>query len=267
MTAPPAPGRLCLPLAAAAALAVAAASFAPPLPKGKDNAGARPDTEEAKPAVDLDTAATDARLARRDAANRAVSTGNLKQLGIALLYYHDVTARFPADVVAKGGKALLSWRVQLLPYLEQEELYKQLNLDEPWDSKHNRKLLEKMPKVFASPRVTLKRKGYTVYQGFTGPGAFFHSGKAARVMRSFQDGLANTIAVVEASSAVPWTKPADVPFDPKKDVPGFGKAYGGSPLALLGDGTVRTLDLRNLSKRTLKAAVTIDGGEALGGDW
>jgi hypothetical protein len=68
----------------------------------------------------------------------------------------------PTDIVDKNGKVLLSWRVLLLPYLEEGALYKQLKLDEPWDSKHNKKLLEKMPKVFASPRVTLKRKGLTV---------------------------------------------------------------------------------------------------------
>jgi hypothetical protein len=72
---------------------------------------------------------------------------------------------------------------------------------------------------------------------------------------------------VEATTAVPWTKPADIPFDEKKEVAKFGKAYGESPVALLGDGSTRTLDLKKISKETLKAAITISGGEVLGNDW
>ena len=130
MTAPPCLKRLSLPLAALAALAAASTSFAPPLPKGKENPAAQGETEEAKPAVDLAKAATDERLARQAARNRAVSTNNLKQIGLAMHNYLDVHGRFPADVVGKGGKVLLSWRVLLLPYLEQDNLYRQLNFNQ-----------------------------------------------------------------------------------------------------------------------------------------
>jgi Protein of unknown function (DUF1559) len=266
MTAPTFP-RLCLAIAALAALAFASTSFAPPLPKGKASASAPAETEEAKPAVDPAKLATDEALLLQNKRNLAASTNNLKQIGLAIHSYHDVHGKLPADVVDKRGKVLLSWRVLLLPYVEQEELYKQFRLDEPWDSKHNRKLLEKMPKVFASPRVALKRKGYTVYQGFSGPEALFHSGKPGRRLADITDGLSNTIMTVEATTAVPWTKPADLPFDSKKRVAKFGKAYGEMPAALLGDGSVRRLLLKNMSEETLKAAITIAGGEILGNDW
>jgi len=72
---------------------------------------------------------------------------------------------------------------------------------------------------------------------------------------------------VESSVAVPWTKPADLPFDPKKDLPDFGQAYGNKSLSVLCDGTVRTLDLKTLTAITLKSAITIAGGEVLGADW
>jgi hypothetical protein len=259
---------LCFPLAVAAALLVASTGYAPPLPKGKNNPEPEAkETEEAKPAVDLTKAATDAKVARLAAEHRAASTNNLKQIGLALHNYEAVHGKFPADVVDRNGKVLLSWRVLLLPYLEENNLYRQLKLDEPWDSKHNKKLLEKMPKVFSSPRVALKKKGYTAYQGLNGPGAFFDSGKPGRPILTITDGTSNTIAVVEATTAVPWTKPADVPFDPKKDVVQFGKAFGERPLAVLCDGSTRLLDLKKLSKETLKAAVTINGGEVMGNDW
>src|SRR5262249_31404548 len=143
--------------------------------------------------------------------------------------------KLSGDVLGKDGKPLLSWRVQLLPYIEEERskdflapppavpkkgplepLFKQFKLHEPWDSKHNLALLDRMPAVFASPRVSVKRKGYTVYQVFTGPEAVFHAGKARFGIGTVPDGTSNTLFAVEASTAVPWTKPADLAFDKDK---------------------------------------------------
>jgi hypothetical protein len=146
-------------------------------------------------------------------------------------------------------------------------MYKKFKLDEPWDSKNNRELVEKMPDVFSSPRVVVKKKGFTVYQGFAGTGALFQPGAKHRFPASISDGTANTIMAVESSVAVPWTKPADLPFDAKKDLPDIGKAYGAKPLAVLCDGSVRTLNLKKIKPETLKAAITIAGGEVLGKDW
>ena len=53
----------------------------------------------------------------------------------------------------------------------------------------------------------------------------------------------------------------------KQDLPNFGKAYAAVPLAALCDGSVRALDLTKVSARTLKSAITVAGGEILGGDW
>jgi hypothetical protein len=81
--------------------------------------------------------------------------------------YNDVNAHLPlAATTDKKGKALLSWRVALLPYLEEQELYKQFKLDEPWDSAHNKKLLSKMPAVFAPPGVKTRQPFTTFYQVF-----------------------------------------------------------------------------------------------------
>src|SRR4051812_8087768 len=201
------------------------------------------------------------------ARQRDASLLNLKQLAIAVhSYADDHKGMLPRDVTDKDGKPLLSWRVHLLPYLEQGELYKQFKLDQPWDSEHNKKLLARMPKVFASPRVKVKEPGHTVCQGFAGPGSVFEPGKEWGLAQ-LPDGTSNTILAVEASVAVAWTRPADLPFDEKKDLPDFGKAYAATPLAVLCDGSVRTLDLTKLSATTLKAAITTAGGEVLGADW
>src|SRR5207249_4166982 len=144
---------------------------------------------------------------------------NLKAIALATITYADSNAgQLPRDITDKDGKVLLSWRVQILGYLDQDDLYRKFKFDEPWDSKDNLELVEKMPEVFSSPRVVVKSKGFTVYQGFAGPGALFEPGKKHRFPASIADGTSNTILAVESSMAVPWTKPVDLPFDEKKDL-------------------------------------------------
>jgi len=244
-------------------VALAATALAAPAPTRDP----MPAVEPAEPAIDPAKLADDADLRRMDARNRNASSNNLKQIALAFHNYAGANEiRLPGNIEVKG-KALLSWRVLILPYIEEEKLFKEFKLDEPWDSKHNIKLLERMPKVFDSPRVTVKKKGYTVYQTFYGPDAVFGPGPAKSFPASIPDGTSNTILAVESSTAVPWTKPADIPFDMKKNLPDFGKAYGRKPLAALLDGSVRILDLNKISAETLKNAINPADGNPLGADW
>ncbi len=74
-------------------------------------------------------------FASRSAAHRAQCTNNLKQIALAYHNVHSATNTFPPPAIAdKDGKPLLSWRVAILPYVEQQELYNKFKLDEPWDS-------------------------------------------------------------------------------------------------------------------------------------
>src|SRR5262245_32263376 len=127
----------------------------------------------------------------------------------------------PAVVYGEDGKPLLSWRVLILPYVEQGELYKQFKLDEPWDSPHNLELLPKMPDVYAAPP---RRAGkfppfHTICHIFVGKGTPFEEGKALRLKDDFPDGLSNTLLVIEAGKPVPWTKPENLEYDPDKPLP------------------------------------------------
>src|SRR5262249_5499853 len=141
--------------------------------------------------------------------------------------YHDVNKHFPPQAVySPDGKPLLSWRVLILPYLEKDDLYKEFHLDEPWDSEHNKKLLAKMPKTYAMPGRQEKEPTETFYQGFAGKGAFF-DGKQGTKIVDITDGASNTIMVVEAAKAVPWSKPEDIPFDAGKPLPKLGGHFGG----------------------------------------
>ncbi|MDP1563743.1 MAG: DUF1559 domain-containing protein [Pirellulaceae bacterium] len=153
----------------------------------------------------------------RDAARRTQSQNNLHNIVLACHNYHDSMGRFPAAFSQSDDKEpLLSWRVHILPYLEQQNLYDRFKLDEPWDSPHNLALLELMPDLYRGAN-SQAPPGYTVYLGVTGKDAPFGmpsrtgQGSAASGYRfaDFVDGSSNTIMGLEVSDelAVPWTKP------------------------------------------------------------
>jgi len=164
------------------------------------------------------------------------SQNNLKQIGIAIHTYNDTYNAIPANVVDKDGKAILSWRVHLLPYMEESGLYKEFKLDEPWDSKTNKPLIEKMPKEYQPIRVKAE-KGHTFYRGFNGPDTVFEAGKEFSLVQ-VRDGTSNTILVVEAGESCVWTKPDDLPYNAKKPLPKLGGLFDGDFHVLMGDGSV-----------------------------
>jgi Protein of unknown function (DUF1559) len=189
-------------------------------------------------------------------------TDQLKEIGLALHNYHDCFKGFPAAAICdKNGKPLLSWRVALLPFLEEDNLYREFKLDEPWDSKHNKALLKKIPKVYAPPGLKTKNPFSTFYRPFVGKGAAFEPNQRLRY-GNFQDGLSNTLMVMEAGQAVPWTKPDDLPYDPKKPLPKLGGMCKDGFHALFGDGSVQFFK-KKIDPKILHALITRDGGEVI----
>jgi hypothetical protein len=180
--------------------------------------------------------------AAREAARRNASINNMRQIGLALLNHHDIYKSFPARaIVDKQGKPLLSWRVQILPYIEENELYKQFRLDEPWDSEHNKKLLAKMPTVYRNPNLPDDTK--TNYLVPVGEDTIFSGEEGAR-LRDIRDGTSKTIMVVEvdADRAVPWTKPDDYEVEAKDPLAGLGHFRAGDIfLAAFADCSVRPI--------------------------
>jgi hypothetical protein len=209
-------------------------------------------------------AAVELAMRMRKGASRAQSTNNLRQIAIAMYNYQDTNKAFPPQAIYdKNGKALLSWRVLILPYLDQDALYKEFKLDEPWDSPQNKKLLAKMPRTYQMGAP--KEKFGTFYQGFVGPKAFFE-GKRGIGVGDIKDGTSNTIMIVEAGKDVPWTKPEDLPFDAGKPLPKLGGAFPGQGFtAAFCDGSVRFFSA-NAKEATLKKYITRNGGEAIKDD-
>jgi hypothetical protein len=218
----------------------------------------------------------------QSAAAQQQSRTNLKQIGIAMHNYNDTYGRLPPAVVYdRNGKPLYSWRVLLLPYVEEDALYRQFHLDEPWDSPHNKPLLARMPKIYAPPGSPPKEPYATYYQVFDGPGAAFDSGKGkglrpfaiggpetmeggvpSRIPASFPDGTSNTFLVVEAGDPVPWSQPADLPWDPNAPLPKLGGLFNGDFNVVLGDASTRLVP-KKADEKIIRAYITANGAEPL----
>jgi hypothetical protein len=199
----------------------------------------------------------------RVGAQRMQSANNLKQLALAMHNYNATHGHLPPDAIRDGAsKALLSWRVAILPYIEQEELYKEFKLDEPWDSEHNKKLIARMPPLFAPLNAKPKDPHSTFYQVLTGPTTVFEGPGGAK-FQDIVDGTSNTLLIVEAAEAAPWTKPADVSYDPNKAAPKLGGVeFPDGFWGAFCDGSVRFLR-KDLDERTLRGLITRNGGEVI----
>ena len=203
--------------------------------------------------------------ASRAAAVRSQATNNLKQIGLAMHNYHDVHASLPpAASHDDDDKPLLSWRVHVLPYVEQNELYKEFHLDEPWDSEHNKKLIPRMPAVYRTPNRPDIEDGKTVYLVSRGEGTLFEGFDGPR-FQEITDGTSNTIMAVEASPerAVIWTAPNDLDYDPAQPLAGLGGIHANGFLVLFADGSVRFV-AQSVDQKMLKALFTAAGGEVIG---
>ncbi|MBA4189033.1 MAG: hypothetical protein C0467_13630 [Planctomycetaceae bacterium] len=206
------------------------------------------------------------------------SSGNLKQIYVAMSKHAAAKGWTPASsvVVPPNTKPELglSWRVHLLPYLDQDELFKKFKLDEPWDSATNKSLIGLMPKVYTSPAASAN-PGYTYYQVFAGSQTAFPPGglramEFGNVVYAFSDatdGTANTIMTIEAGDPVIWTKPDDLIYDPKKPLPKLTLRDNPQVLICLCDGTVLTIDTSRLPEKTLRTAIVRNDGEALAAEW
>ena len=179
----------------------------------------------------------------RGAARRAQSMNNSKQMLLALHNYADVNKAFPAQAnYDDNGRPMLSWRVHVLPYIDEQDLYDEFHLDEPWDSPHNKQLIPRMPRVYVCPDIPYNGDGKTVYLGVAGEGMAFDGTKGRKLM-DFTDGTSNSAVMVEVdpSRAVVWTKPED--YNVKKGDPldGLRAIRPGGFSVGMADGSVRII--------------------------
>jgi prepilin-type N-terminal cleavage/methylation domain-containing protein/prepilin-type processing-associated H-X9-DG protein len=249
----------------------------------------------------------------RGAAARAQCQNNLKQLVLALHIYHD-TGRptpFPSTVSPNSPKVeafppgcfgsgsnpedRLSWMVVLLPYLEQDPLYRQFDLEKGYAA--NLPAAQKSLKMFLCPTSHEATTGDAVscYVAMSGigpdaakqpagaPGNGFMGYDRVTSINMIKDGTSNTIALMETRVGLgPWASggpstlrgfdPADVPpigdnrpFGGHRESRTFGKHYDGANAAMA-DGSVRFIP-STVDAKKLAAAITITGGEPIDLDY
>jgi len=208
--------------------------------------------------------------------DRTGSALNLRQIGLAMNVYHAAHNRFPpAYTTDKDDKPLLSWRVLILPYIDQADLYRQFHLDEPWDSPHNHKLVKRMPGVYECPvgaipsgrnEMRLVLEGETCYQTLRGEKTAFPGKEGVNLEQiNMADGASYTIAAVEARNPVVWTKPDDYRYDEKNPAAGLLFAPGGICHVVFCDAHTAEIPASTSAKR-LNALFTRNGGEPLWGE-
>lgn len=198
-----------------------------------------------------------------DPAQIQEALAKLRKIQIAIANYESAYKRLghsASDPHPDGHNPKLSWRVLLLPFLDQRPLFDQFHLDEPWDSPHNQQVAKQMPEVY---RLSQSETGTTRFQVIQGEDMIFGSSKRAR-FGDVSDGMSNTILalVVGSNKAVPWTQPEDFKFDKTAPVESLGTYQDGMiPIALGFDAPVLIGTTVDDSK--LLAMATARAGEAI----
>jgi RNA polymerase sigma factor (sigma-70 family) len=199
----------------------------------------------------------------KEAMARTKSANNLKQLLLALHNFHDTYGRLPGvAITSTDGTPLLSWRVAILPFIEQDNLYRQFHLNEPWNSAHNRTLIGKIPMLYVRPGEAPKAPFKTYYRSFVGPDAFFSGHGGRKMPDSFPKGTSNALAIFEAGEGVVWTAPDEIPYSVERPLPPFGNWFtNGFHIGLM-DGSVRMLP-HKFDETIMRGLISVAEGQVV----
>lgn len=209
--------------------------------------------------------------AAREAARRSACSNNIRQIALALHSYHDNYKMLPpAYTTDAEGRPLHSWRVLILPYMEQGALYARIDLSKPWDAPENAFLAEQMPSVYACPSDPDVRSNTTHYVVIVGEEAIFQPNGALSLSQLTNgDGAMNTIMVVESTDPVAWMSPEDLNLDEMSFVindsagSAIGSHHPGGANAAFGDASVRFLSEGQFPPEAVRGLTTARGGEVV----
>ncbi len=212
--------------------------------------------------------------AAREAARRMQCVNKMKQITLALHNYHDTQGSLPPlYTVDENGKPLHSWRVLLLPFLEQNVLYEQIKLDEPWDSEHNKQFHDLVLDVYKCPTNSKVKPGAACcYSAIAGQGLVANKKPDLRrgehTMARLRDGTSNTVFTVEVKEPFCWMDPtADLTLEElEKGINApegrAGSFHPGGMNIGLFDGAIRFI-ANSIDKTVLRALATPADGEAV----
>jgi hypothetical protein len=139
------------------------------------------------------------------------------------------------------------------------------NFFEPWDGPNNRKLADRMPRMFAFSGARQPGNTTTNYLAVVGAETVW-PGATTVTTTDITDASSQTILLVESQDAnIHWMEPRDLSFanmDFRIKTPGSINSPYSDPAVVMLDGSVQRL-LPGLQPDTLRALLTIRGGESL----
>ena len=204
-----------------------------------------------------------------EANKKHTSLNNLKIVGLAVHNYCSMYEdRLPTAIVDDQKKPLLSIRVQLLPYMEEDGLYRMLDKKQAWDAAPNKPLLTPRPRFLADPQNPGLTPDATPYRFFVGPNTIWSEpGQQTRYsIANLPDGTSNTILCVGATDGVPWSKPEELTYVPNQTIAKLGPPGKNFIIVAMCDGSVRFVS-KSISDQTFRNAVNPADGNLLGPDW
>ncbi len=225
----------------------------------------------------------------REAARRSQCGNNLRQIGLAMHLYHEAHETFPAGGVewrpwGDTTKRQLAWSAFLLPYLEQQNLYDEIDLTKAFDAPENGGPAATVLSVYVCPSSTRGKqlvdgRGPCDYGGIYGERISSPNNPPKGTMlydcwistAEIRDGTSNTLLISEDSQWADgqWINGRNI-FDQAFAInaaPAYENdirsLHPGGAMAVLGDGSVRFLG-ENMELETLAAICTRAGGEVVG---
>jgi hypothetical protein len=206
----------------------------------------------------------------REAASRAQSSNNMKEVALAAHNHEATYTHLPAPfVVPPPGATVpvqdrLSWRASLLPYMGHDNLFKQLKPDQPWNGPANGGPANTVIKAYGDPLDPVAPA--TRFRCFYDNGAAFSSDPTRRAtFPGMPDGTANVILYVESADTVPWAQFNDFRFEPTGPLPQLGHQKRAGFLVAMADGSVKFVN-KSVSPDVLKRCITASDGAGLGTD-
>jgi prepilin-type processing-associated H-X9-DG protein len=199
--------------------------------------------------------------AARTAARRALSSNNLRQIGLALHNYHDTFKTFPpAYIPNDDGSPRTSWRTMILPFVDEQGLFDNYDFDVDWDDPANALARNTQIQHYQSPHA-VSRPNATNYFVITGSGTMFDGATPCRIAK-ITDGTSNTVMAIEVvGHDVEWSQPADVPIDGLDQLLASGAFSGaaGTFNVLMADGSVRAMSIAEAQANLKSMALISDG--------
>lgn len=198
----------------------------------------------------------------RPAARRMQCSNNLKQIALAMLQYESQYAALPpAYTVDADGQPLHSWRTLLLPFLERQTLYDQIDLSKPWDHPDNEAAARSDVSVYRCPE-SMREGTLTTYLALVGAEACLHPTKP-RPLQEITDKRSITAMAIEVPNdqAVHWMQPFDADEAMFIDMGGSSESVhtGGGNVVFV-DGSVNFVS-NDADEDARRSMVTIAAGD------